>query len=329
MENIFLIKVEIIVFFMSISYITYYGLDKLKNTYFKLRDIVEPKKRPTRVKNVKHLSSSNNKKEDLRETKRVEKKKELTKEQVNRINELLKRAKVNSSKWHLSAAKNLIVEWLAIDKYNKNLNFELASIYESEKNYKNAQYIYKDLMDNLWNKFILSKKMASVLLKQWFTKKAIKFYKKALKKKPSDIETIEILSELNFDIKDYEASLVYTVMYLKDNPRDPNKLMIRWFCLEKVRDLRWAIVQYKKVLEMQPYNSEIRDRIEKLERKLEKLEEKEENQRFEEEELRAREIEEQIVQEVENESKEVKENLGSKEQKEEVKNKEVQQTKEQ
>jgi hypothetical protein len=37
---------------------------------------------------------------------------------------------------------------LSIDKYNKELNLELAYIYEKEKKYSNAEYIYKDLLDN-------------------------------------------------------------------------------------------------------------------------------------------------------------------------------------
>jgi tetratricopeptide (TPR) repeat protein len=112
--------------------------------------------------------------------------------------------------------------------------------------------------------------MAWVLLMQWFTKKAIKFYKKALDRKPNDSEIIEILSELTFEIKNYTKSLEYTILYLKNKPRDPNKLAIKGFCLEKLWDKEKALLQYKKVLDVQPYNTEIKNRIRKIWDKLKK-----------------------------------------------------------
>ncbi len=286
MDNIILVRLEIIVFLMSLSYIFYYLLDKIKDSYFKIRRIIEPERPAKRIRKIK-LSPSKKIAPKMRvekEVKRAEKEKELTPEEKDKLVELIKRSRVNSSKWYFDTAKNLIIEWLAIDKYNRDLNFELAHIYESEKNYRNAEYIYRDLIDNLWDKFILLEKMASVLLMQWFVKKAIKFYKKALSKKPNDLETIEVLSELTFETKDYEACKEYTILYLKDNPRDPHKLTIRWYCTEKLWDKKWAVEQYRKVLDMQPYNTEIKQRIEKLEKKLEKDLEKQETETKQKEE---------------------------------------------
>ena len=73
--------------------------------------------------------------------------------------------KINSLKWYIDTAKNLIVEWLSIDKYNRELNLELASIYEKEHNYINAEYIYKDF-DSLLeetNKFLNGKNKDTLL----------------------------------------------------------------------------------------------------------------------------------------------------------------------
>ncbi len=67
----------------------------------------------------------------------------------HKVISILKRVKINISKWYIDTAKNLIVEWLSLDKYNRELNLELAIIYEKEHNYINAEYIYKDLLEIL------------------------------------------------------------------------------------------------------------------------------------------------------------------------------------
>ena len=43
---------------------------------------------------------------------------------------------------------------------------ELASIYEREKNYKNAQYIYEDLIEKLEDNYEVLKKLAFSLALQ-------------------------------------------------------------------------------------------------------------------------------------------------------------------
>jgi predicted ribonuclease toxin of YeeF-YezG toxin-antitoxin module len=51
---------------------------------------------------------------------------QITDEEKSKLNELLKKIKINISKGEYDLAKNLIVEGLAIDKFNVELNMELA-----------------------------------------------------------------------------------------------------------------------------------------------------------------------------------------------------------
>jgi hypothetical protein len=99
MENIFLMKIEIILLLMSISYIIYYILDKIKNKYFEIKNIVEPKQRKNRMKKIR-LVSSNNENNNIKkkEIHREEREKEITEEEKRKVRELIKRARVNSSK---------------------------------------------------------------------------------------------------------------------------------------------------------------------------------------------------------------------------------------
>ena len=97
-------------------------------------------------------------------------------------------------------------------------------------------------------------------------KKSFEVYQVALKKNRSNTEILDIISHLGLEIKDYKKSFKYANMYLKEKPRNAEKLGIKWYCLEKMWKNEEAIKAYKKVLELQPYNTEIQDRINALEK---------------------------------------------------------------
>lgn len=189
----------------------------------------------------------------------------LTEKQKLRLIEILKRVQTNSSKWYFDTAKNLIVEWLAIDNGNKDLNLELASIYEREKNYKNAQYIYEDLIEKLEDNYEVIKKLAFSLALQWKYKKSVKQYTQAFDRKPGDMEVLDALANLLFELGDFKESLKYTKLYLVQKPRNVEKLTVKWVCFEQLEKYPEAIAAYRKILEIQPYNSEILNKIKELE----------------------------------------------------------------
>lgn len=257
--NIF-IKVEIIIFLLSTVYVFFFVLEKLIFTLNKFRNIVKPERLNEEQTVVKRITDNTIVKTQKKENLRAK----LTLKEKEKLKDLLKRIEVNSSKWYYDTSKNLIIEWLTIDKFNKELNLELAKIYEIEKNYKKAEYIYHDMISHLWNKFILLKALASVYFKQGDIGNSIKYYKKAYSKKTTDFEVIEALSDIFLETKKYKECLKYTLMLLKDKPRSADKLAIKWYCIEKIWKKEDAIIEYKKVLELQPYNNEIIERIQKL-----------------------------------------------------------------
>ncbi len=55
-------------------------------------------------------------------------------------------------------------------------------------------------------------------------------------------------------------------MYLKEKPRNAEKLGLKGYCLEKLGKNIEAIKSYEQVLQLQPYNSEIQDRVIALEK---------------------------------------------------------------
>lgn len=187
---------------------------------------------------------------------------------MERLRDTIKRVQVNKARGYYDTARSLIVEWLAIDKYNRELNSELWDVYELEEKYKNAEYIYKDMLKVYQDNVNLLKKLGNVFALQWNLQSAVKTYEKAYEKKRDDIEIVDILSTLYFELKNFKKCLKYTKLFLKDKPRDVEKLWMKWYCFEKESKIENSIECYEKILEFQPYNMEVKERIAKLEKKL-------------------------------------------------------------
>ena len=263
MENTFFLRIEIIIFIISLWYVIYYLYEKIAIISKNIKNIISPDKKhiENRIEKIKNIEK--NKKNNKEKTKEITKK--ITAKDSKKIAEILKRVKINKSKWYFDTAKSLVIEWLAIDKINKDLNLELASIYEDEKEYKKAEYIYIDLLDAYKDNFEVLKKLGYNLAIQQRYEDSIEVYLKAHNKVKWDIEIIEHLADLTYQIKFYKKSLKYTKLFLKQHPRNTEKLKMKAFCYEALGETMDAINTYKKVIELQPYNSQVQDKIEFLE----------------------------------------------------------------
>lgn len=269
MENLLFVRIEILVLISSLLYIIYYLWSKIYNLYFKVKNIVKPqtiKKRKTALNKV-NLSNKNSwKKWNLNKI--------ISNKDKAKVNEILQKVKMNSSKWYFDTAKNLIVEWLSIDKYNKDLNIQLWIIYEKEKNYSNAEYIYKELLDNYNWDYEIMKNLWYILAIQNKLTESLLIYELLHKKKKWDSEVIEIISDLSFTLESYKKALKFITLYLSSKPRNIDKLAMKAVCLDELWKLDESIETYKRILELQPYNTKAKENLEVIQDKKKKLKEK-------------------------------------------------------
>ncbi len=262
MENSFFLRVEIILFFLSFWYAIYYSIYALRNFLVKWKrtNLETPKTRSQQLQDSTHINIWDN--ED--NYKKTDDNKVLLEDKM-KIVEILRREAIYYERWEYEKAKNFIIEWLAIDKFHKHLNLELANIYNKQWDYKKSEYIYRELIENQKEDFELLKKLGFILALQKKYKDSIRVYKEALEKKPNDPGIIDILSDLTYEIEDFEWTIKYAVQYLKDRPRDIEKLQLQAFSLDQLWKDEDAIMTYEKILEMQPYNDDIKGRIKRLE----------------------------------------------------------------
>ena len=255
------IKFVIIIFFLSFWYIAYFWFQKIHRAYFKVKKAIH-KEDISATKTALNKVDLNTKEKNYKQN---PENKKLTAEEKEHISELLKRVRINSTKWYFDTAKALIVEWLSIDKFNKDLNLELALIYEKEKKYENAEYIYKDLLETQWDDMEILKKMAYNYALENKLELAMETYEKIHKKDITDDKVIDMLAEISYSIWDYEKSLKYINLFLKDNPRDINKLTMKAFCLENDWHFKDAYSVHRRIVELQPYNTISNQKLKDLE----------------------------------------------------------------
>lgn len=193
---------------------------------------------------------------------------ELTQEQKDKIQEILRRVKISVSRQDFDIAKNTIIEWLTIDKFNIELNIELASIYMIEKDYIKAEYIYKDLLlVHEWD-FDILKKLGYVLSMQEKYDLAIEIYKRRNDIKNDDMEVINMLAHLYYFKNLFVESLNFVKIYIKQNPRDVDNLVLLAMCYKNIWKLQDASNTFKRANEIDPYNKEIKEELQKIENQI-------------------------------------------------------------
>ncbi len=270
----YLLKIEIVVFLLSWAYIFYYVWDRILGFYNKIRTLLNPnflkeKKQVTEdvieeKVEIKKTLKSNKETSDVN-IEEYKKHKKLSEEEKSRLTEIIKKVKVHSQKSYFDSAKALIIEGLAIDKFNKDLNLELARIYEEEKNYKNAEYIYRDIVDVVKNNDDILKKLGYILALQKKFTDSIDIYEKLFHKNAADMEVVELLTDLHYEVGNYGHSMRYVILSLKEKPRNVERLIMKADLLKREAKIEEAMLAYKQVLELQPYNTEARQNLREYE----------------------------------------------------------------
>ncbi len=267
MENLLLLRIELLIFISSLSYSIYFWFSYFYSVFKKVKNIVSTPKDSKKEKKVQVVSIN---KESSKATlqKKESEAKSLTEEEKIKISEILKRIRINIEKWYLDSAKVLIIEWLTIDKYSKELNMELGSIYEQEKNFKNAELIYKDISMIIQDNTAILAKLWYVLSMQWNLKESVIIYEQVHQRKQSDNDVIETLAHLTFEIQDFEKSLKFIILVLKEKPKNVDMMRKKAFALERVWKLKDSIKVYEEILYIRPYDVNAIDNVKRLEQNI-------------------------------------------------------------
>jgi len=125
MENSFFLRVEILVFFLSLFYIVYYLYEEIVVVFKNIKNVISPsniglRDKINKIKKVEEDKVKNGSKVIKSKKSNSSTNSRITSKESKKISEIIKKVKLNKTKWCFGAAKALIIEWLSIDKLNKN-----------------------------------------------------------------------------------------------------------------------------------------------------------------------------------------------------------------
>lgn len=267
MENLLLLRIELLVLFSSLWYSLYYTASYFYKIFHKVKNIVVSQKKDEN--DIVQTISINKEASKVSIKKTYDPTlKNLSEEEKVKITEILKRVKVHVEKGYYDVARTLIIEWLTIDKYNKELNLELAYIYEQEKNYKNAEFIYKDLCLVHKDNTVILNKLWYIVAMQWNLEESVTIYEKVHERKQWDLEVIEMLANLTYEVQDFEKAIKYINFVLKDKPKNIDFLKMKAVSLEWQGRLKDSIKVYEEILKIRPYDSGSIDNLRRLEQNI-------------------------------------------------------------
>ena len=194
---------------------------------------------------------------------------DLSPERRSELTELAKLIRTKIARGELTEARSKIIEGLAIDKWHKELNCLLASLYERDNEYRKAEFIYKDLILVHNTDPEIYMKLGFSLSIQGKYEIAYEIYKKLLELSDSHIEAAEMLANIAYELGRHEQAIEYSKMFLKAYPRNADMLTVLSVSLIELGKKEEALDALGKLKNLDPYNPRVREMKEKLELEIE------------------------------------------------------------
>lgn len=161
-------------------------------------------------------------------------------------------------------AQTLIIEWLSIEKDNRDLNMLLGQIYEQEGQYEKAEYIYKDMAELHSNDVEILEKLANVLIIEKKNTIANEIYKKIHTFTGNTETTLYMLTHISNTLHDHPNTLTYAKQYVLQWPKNPEIIALLANVQLELWHRRDAIETYKNLKNLTPYSGEITEILQKL-----------------------------------------------------------------
>jgi len=161
-------------------------------------------------------------------------------------------------------AKSAIVAGLALDKNNRDLNMMLAGLYEQDRQFDKAEYIYKDLAEQNPNDIEILEKLANILIIQKRYEIALALYQRIVELSTETEGNLYIMTHLASELGKDEEKYTFAKRYQKKYPNNPDILTLLAQAEIVLGYRQDAIQTLIKLKNLTPYNHEITETIAKL-----------------------------------------------------------------
>lgn len=183
---------------------------------------------------------------------------------IEKLTNLVSSVRTLIARWMNLEAQTLIIEWLSIEKDNRDLNMLLGQIYEQEGQYEKAEYIYKDMAELHSNDVEILEKLANVLIIEKKNTIANEIYKKIHTFTGNTETTLYMLTHISNTLHDHPNTLTYAKQYVLQWPKNPEIIALLANVQLELWHRRDAIETYKNLKNLTPYSGEITEILQKL-----------------------------------------------------------------
>ncbi len=188
----------------------------------------------------------------------------LSREDRKHIQELVSLVRLKIARGALAEARVHVVAGLSIDKFDRDLNLLLASLYEANNDHAKAELVYKDLIVLYAGDPEIYLRLARSLALQEKYEIAYEVYRRLLEIDPENFEARELFASVAFTLEKYEEAREAARRYLKKFPANIEMMHLlaeSHICLE---DHERALEVLEKIQNLEPYNHDIRSLIDRI-----------------------------------------------------------------
>lgn len=188
----------------------------------------------------------------------------ISPEKREKLSEIVNTVKTLIARWHFIEARGMIINWLSFHKDNRDLNILLAELYERDRDYPKAEYIFKDMARLYPEDTEVLGHLASNLAIQRKYDVSYELYKKVLSITWGTEDLLYTLTHLASELNIPEDAYTYARAYLHQYPKSPEILWLMAQSQIAMNERKFAIETLIKLKNLTPYNQEIVDLIQKL-----------------------------------------------------------------
>lgn len=192
--------------------------------------------------------------------------------QKEAVTNLISIIRTKIARGEIADAQAKIVEWLSLDKHNRELNLLLAEIYENIDDYRRAEILYKDLVPLYEHDEEIYQRLGDNLTKQEKYENAYEIYTELLPFTHERERVMYSLAFVSYHTGKMDDVLEYGKQFLHNHPYDPDILWIvaqAEFAREEYTE---ALEHLKKLRQLSPYNTEVIDQIDQIYARMERTE---------------------------------------------------------
>lgn len=180
------------------------------------------------------------------------------------IGKLLKRVYMLFSQKIYPEAEKILVQILSLKDDHIEANEQLALLYLQTKSYKKSENIYRKLSELSPKDPAVFTNLGLVLFHQNHFKEAVSAYEYALSLDPKHPTRHANIGQVYFVLRDFDQAVQHFKIAIKRAPKSVEFIFMLADTYREMGEYGQAKRMYVSVLDIEPYNAEARDEVERL-----------------------------------------------------------------